>query len=144
MVELNEDDLKIFSSFEKVTRVMPTDYVSTQTSVVFLVAPQSLGKAIGKKASNIEKLKHVFRKRVIVVADSNDPEGFLRNFFGNVAIHSIESRNVMGETAVMMTVDEKDRGIAIGRDGERIKAAKTLLKKKFNATVHLRTRKGEV
>lgn len=143
MVELNEDDLKIFSSFERVTRVMPTDYVTTNSSLVFLVSQESLGKAIGKKASNIEKLKQVFRKRVIIVADSEDPEGFLRNFFGNVAIHDIESRNVMGEVAIILTVDEKDRGIAIGRDGERIKAAKTLLKKKFNATVHLRTRKAE-
>jgi NusA-like KH domain protein len=141
MVELNEDDLKIFSSFERVTRVMPTDYLSTSTSVVFLVSSESLGKAIGKKASNIEKLKQVFRKRVIVVADSDEAEGFLRNFFGNVSIYEIETRNVMGEIALMMTVDEKDRGIAIGRDGERIKAAKTFLKKKFNATVHLRTRR---
>jgi NusA-like KH domain protein len=141
MVELNEDDLKIFSSFEKVTRVMPTDYISTSTSMVFLVSSESLGKAIGKKASNIERLKHVFRKRVIIIADSDDAEGFLRNFFGNVTIYEIESRNVMGEIALMMTVDEKDRGIAIGRDGERIKAAKSLLKKKFNATVHLRTRR---
>ncbi len=144
MVELNEDDLKMFSSFERVTHVMPTDYVSTASSLVFLVDKDVLGKAIGKKASNIEKLKRVFRKRVIVVADSDEPEGFLRSFFGNVGIHDIESRNVMGEVAIVMTVAEKDRGIAIGRDGERIKAAKTLLKKKFNATVHLRTRKGDI
>lgn len=143
MVELNEDDLKIFSSFERITHVMPTDYVATASSLVFLVTPDTLGKAIGKKASNIEKLKNLFRKRVIVVADSDDPEGFLRSFFGNIGIQDIESRNVMGEVAIIMTVDEKDRGIAIGRDGERIKAAKTLLKKKFNATVHLRTRKTE-
>ncbi len=144
MVELNEDDLNIFSSFEKVTRVMPTDYIATPSSLVFLVSQDSLGRAIGKKASNIEKLRRYFRKRVIVVADSDDPEGFLRSFFGNVAISDIESRNVMGEIALIMTVDEKDRGIAIGRDGERIKAAKALLKKKFNATVHLRTRKGRI
>jgi N utilization substance protein A len=144
MVELNEDDLNIFSSFEKVTRVMPTDYISTPTSIVFLVSQDSLGRAIGKKASNIEKLRRYFRKRVIVVADSDDPEGFLRSFFGNVTISDIESRNVMGEIAMIITVDEKDRGIAIGRDGERIKAAKALLKKKFNATVHLRTRRESI
>ena len=50
----------------------------------------------------------------------------------------------MGEIALMMTVDEKDRGIAIGRDGERIKAAKSLLKKKFNATVHVKTKKTPI
>ena len=144
MVELNEDDLKIFSTFEKITHVMPTDYVASPSSLVFLVTEESLGKAIGKQASNIEKLRKMFRKRVVVVADKESPEDFLKSFFGNVQILDIESRNVMGETALMMTVDEKDRGIAIGRDGERIKAAKSLLKKKFNATVHVKTRKSPI
>jgi len=141
MVELTGDDLSMFSNFERITHVMPSDYISTETSLVFLVSQDSLGKAIGKQASNMEKLRQVFRKRVIVVADSADPEIFVRNFFGNVAIVDIEIRDVMGEKAIMLTIDEKDRGIAIGRDGERIKAAKTLLKKKFNATIHLRTRR---
>lgn len=144
MVELNEDDLKIFSTFEKITHVMPTDYVISSSSLVFLVSEETLGKAIGKQASNIEKLRKMFRKRVVIVADKETPEDFLKSFFGNVQILDIEARNVMGETALMMTVDEKDRGIAIGRDGERIKAAKSLLKKKFNATVHVKTRKSPV
>ena len=74
----------------------------------------------------------------------NEPEGFVRNFFGNIAIHDIEIRDVMGEKNIMLTIDEKDRGIAIGRDGERIKAAKSFLKKKFNATVHIRTRRSVI
>jgi len=142
MVELTEDDLKIFSTFEGITRVMPADYLSTETSLVFLVPSESLGKAIGKRAANIEKLKRVFRKRVIVIADSDDPENFLRSFYGNVSIDNIEVRNIMGEQAMIVTIDEKDRGIAIGRNGERIKALKTLLKKKFNATLQLKTRRS--
>lgn len=141
MVELTEDDLNMFSNFEKITRVMPTDYLNTENSLIFLVDAESLGKAIGKKASNIEKLKRVFRKRVIVLADSEDPESFLRSFYGNITIHNIEVRNIMGENAILLMIDEKDRGIAIGKSGERVKAAKTLLKKKFNATLQLKTRR---
>jgi NusA-like KH domain protein len=144
MMELTGDDLNIFSNFERITRVMPSDYLSTETSVIFLVGQESLGKAIGKQAANIKKLAAVFRKRVIIVADSDEPEGFVRNFFGNIAIHDIEIRDVMGEKNIMLTIDEKDRGIAIGRDGERIKAAKSFLKKKFNATVHIRTRRSVI
>lgn len=143
-MELTGDDLSMFSNFEKITHVMPSDYLSTETSIIFLVGGDSLGKAIGKQASNIKKLAVVFRKRVIIIADSDDPEGFVRNFFGNIAIHDIEIRDVMGEKNIMLTIEEKDRGIAIGRDGERIKAAKSFLKKKFNATVHIRTRRSVI
>lgn len=143
-MELTGDDLNMFSSFERITRVMPSDYLVTESSIIFLVGQDVLGKAIGKKASNIEKLKQVFRKRVIIAADSDDPETFVRSFFGNIGIQNIEIRDVMGEQAIMLTIDEKDRGIAIGRSGERIKAAKTFLKKKFNATLHLRTRRPAI
>ncbi len=143
-MELTGDDLSMFSDFEKITHVMPSDYLTTESSIIFLVSQDSLGKAIGKQASNIKKLAVVFRKRVIIVADSDDPEGFVRSFFGNIAIHDIEIRDVMGEKNIMMTIEEKDRGIAIGRDGERIKAAKSFLKKKFNATVHIRTRRSVI
>ncbi|MFH1260381.1 MAG: NusA-like transcription termination signal-binding factor [Candidatus Micrarchaeota archaeon] len=141
MVELTEDDLKMFSDFERITHVLPSDYISTESSVIFLVEMPLLGKAIGKQASNIEKLRKVFRKRVIIVGDNSDPEIFLRSFFGNITVHSVEFRDIMDEKAMILTVEEKDRGIAIGRSGERIKAAKALLKKKFDATLHLRTRR---
>lgn len=144
MVELNGDDLSMFSNFESITHVMPSDYLVTESSLIFLVTPDSLGRAIGKKASNIEKLKLVFKKRVIIIADANDPEAFLRNFFGNIQIYGMEIRDVMGEKYIIMTIDEKDRGIAIGRDGERIKAAKVFLKKKFNATVQIKTRRTAI
>ncbi len=144
MVELTEDDLNIFSNFEKITRVIPADYVLTETSLVFLVDMPFLGKAIGKKASNIEKLKNLFKKRVVIVGDSKDPELFLRSFFGNIQIQDIEIRDIMGEKAIVITVDEKDRGIAIGREGERIKSAKLLMKKKFDATIHLKTRRSAI
>lgn len=141
-IELSGDDLNIFANFDKITHIMPSDYLSTDNSMIFLVPRESLGRAIGKGGSNIEKLKHVFRKRVIIVGDSDDAEGFVRSFFNNIKIYDIEIRDVMGEKAMLLTIDEKDRGIAIGRDGERIKAAKSFLKKKFNATVHLRTRRS--
>ncbi|MBI5227437.1 NusA-like transcription termination signal-binding factor [Candidatus Micrarchaeota archaeon] len=141
-MELTGDDLTIFSTFEKITHVMPTDYLSTTNSVIFVVDPQSLGKAIGAKGANIEKLGGIFRKRVVIIGDSEQPEGFVRSFFGNIKIENIEERNVMGERVFLVTVDEKDRGIAIGREGERVKAAKTLLKKKFNATLQVRTQGG--
>jgi transcription termination/antitermination protein NusA len=141
-IELSGDDLNIFSNFDKITHIMPSDYLSTDGSMIFLVPRESLGRAIGKGGANIEKLKHIFRKRVIIVGDSDDPEGFVRSFFSNITIYDIEIRDVMSEKAILLTIDEKDRGIAIGRDGDRIKAAKSFLKKKFNATVHLRTRRS--
>jgi len=140
-MEITERELSFFSIFEGITRLMPNDFVESEGSLVFVVDSFKLGKAIGKKGANIEKLKSKFKKRVLIVADSDDPETFIRNFFNNIDILSIEVREVMGEKAFMVLLNEKDRGIAIGRDGERIKALKQFLKKKFNSTVHIRTKR---
>ena len=140
-MELTEKELSYFSIFEEITKIMPSDFVESETSIVFIVEPFKLGRAIGKKGANIERLKGKFRKRVVIVADADEPELFIRNFFNNISILSVESREVMGETAFMVLLDEKDRGIAIGRGGERIKALKELLRKKFNSTVHIRTKR---
>jgi len=140
-MELTEKELSYFSIFEGITRLMPNDFVESEGSLVFVVDQFKLGKAIGKKGSNISRLKDRFKKRVLIVADSDDPESFIRNFFNNIDILSIEVRDVMDEKAFMVLLNEKDRGIAIGRDGERIKALKQLLKKKFDSTVHIRTKR---
>lgn len=142
VVELNSEDLSYFSNFEKITGVMPADYLNSDSLLIFLVSQIELGKAIGKKGMNIEKLKQLFRKKIVIVADSKELEIFVKQFFNNISIISVEIRDVMGENAVVLTVEEKDRGIAIGKDGERIKAAKLLLAKKFNATLHLKTKRN--
>lgn len=144
MLELTGDDLTIFSTFEKISQVMPSDYLTNDDLMIFLVPLNLLGKAIGKQGTNIEKLRSTFRKRIVVVPDSQDLELFIRGFFSNIQIHDIEIRNVMGEQEVMLTVEEKDRGLAIGRNGERVKTAKIFLKKKFNANVHIKTKRTTI
>ncbi len=141
MRELTEDDLKIFSSFERFTGVMPSDYVSSDSTLVFFVDGKELGKAIGKSAKNIKKLSSYFKKRIVIVADSDDPLQLIKNYFGDVDIKNIEERNVMGERNYLMYVDEKQRGVAVGRNGERVKLIKNVLKKRFDAVVHIHASK---
>lgn len=141
-MEFTEKDLGFFSKFESITRVMPSDYYASDELLVFLVNPTQMGRSIGKKASNIAKLRKAFGKKVVIVPDNEKPEAFVRSFFNNVSIAGVEVREAMGEMLIVLTVDEKDRGIAIGKNGERIKAAKSLLKRKFNASVQLKTRRS--
>lgn len=140
-MEINERGLFLFTLFETVTSVMPRDYAEAENMIIFVVDPFQLGKSIGKNGSNVEKLKAKLKKKVFVVADANDATLFIKNFFSNLNILSIEERNVMNERSFLVYFDEKDRGLAIGKNGERIKILKDFLKKKFNATAYVRTRR---
>ncbi len=140
-MELNERSLSFFSLFESLTGVMPKDFSEVGDMLVFVVEPDKMGKAIGKNGVNINKLKARFKKKVFVVSDADEPEDFIKNFFSNISVLGIEERTVMGERSFLVYVDEQARGLAVGRDGERIKALKDFLKRKFNATAHIRTRR---
>jgi len=141
-VEITGEDLKLINLFESVTGVIPQDMAQVEGGIVFLVAPQSLGKAIGKKGANIQKLKQKFNNmNILISSDADSPEEFLKKFFNNIEILSYELREAPGQKVIFITIPDSQRGIAIGRAGMRIKAAKTFLKRKFEAELNLKTRR---
>ena len=140
-VEITGEDLKLINLFESVTGVIPSDMEIVGEGIVFLVDDANLGKAIGKKGANIQKLRMKLNKNVLVSKDDNEPEAFLRGFFNNIEILSFEIREAPGQKAAFITVPDSQRGIAIGRGGIRVKAAKAFLKKKFGTDLMLKTRR---
>lgn len=143
-MELTGDELQLFSIFSKMTGVEAVDFEKTDWGYVFLVQRQDLGRAIGKQGSALQRVRNAMKQNVFVFADSDDLEEFVRNLFNNIQILNIEVREAMGEKAVFLSVAEKDRGLAIGKEGMRVKIAKQLLKKKFNATVSIKTRRAAI
>lgn len=141
-VELTGEDLKLLNLFESVTGVMPSDMARMEEGIVFLVDEASLGKAIGKKGANIQKLRQKFNnKNVLISRDDDDPEHFIRGFFNNIDVISYELREAPGQKVAFVTIPDSQRGIAIGRGGIRVKAAKAFLKRKFGMDLSLRTRR---
>ena len=141
-MEITGDDLKLINLFESVTGVIPNDMEKVGDGIVFLVDESSLGKAIGKKGANIQKLKQKLRNmNVLISMDAKNPEEFMKKFFNNVDILEYELREAPGQKMAFVTIPDSQRGIAIGRAGIRIKAAKAFLKRKFGVDLNLRTRR---
>ena len=141
-MEITGEDLKLINLFESVTGVIPQDMEKVGDGIVFLVDESSLGKAIGKKGANIQKLKQKLRNmNVLISMDANGPEEFLRKFFNNIDILEYELREAPGQKVAFITIPDSQRGIAIGKAGIRIKASKAFLKRKFGVDLNLRTRR---
>ncbi|VVB98217.1 KH domain protein [uncultured archaeon] len=143
-MEFTGDELQLFSYFSKLSGVEAVDFEKTEWGYVFLVQKQDLGRAIGKQGTTLQRVRNALKQNVFVFADSADLEEFVRNLFNNIKILNIEIREAMGEKAVFLMVPEQDRGLAIGKEGMRIKIAKQLLKKKFNSTISIKTRRNAI
>jgi N utilization substance protein A len=138
MVEINNDDLKALSTFEGLTGASATDVLIMEEAVVFLVSPGEMGRAIGPKGAHITRVRQAFNRQVLVFEDKPDMEQFLRALFAPISITHINVHERMNDKTVYVTVDEKDRGAAIGKSGIRIKVQRALLQRKFGCDLRIK------
>ncbi|VVB58609.1 KH domain protein [Candidatus Anstonella stagnisolia] len=139
MVELTNDDLKCISTFEELTGASVRDCIIAEDAITFIVAEGDLGKAIGKKGANITRVRQAFGRQVLVFEDSEQMEKFVRSLFAPIAVTNINVHDKMDSKTIYVHVDERDRGTAIGKGGNRIKLARTLVQRKFNCDLRLAT-----
>jgi len=137
MVELSHDDIKCIAEFESITGATVKDCLIAENAVAFIVKQGDLGRAIGKKGSNITRVRQEFARQVLVFEDSEDMGQFIRNLFGAIPVKNINVHEKMESKTAFVTVDEQDRGSAIGRDGNRIKLGRQLLMRRFNCDLRL-------
>jgi N utilization substance protein A len=137
MVQLSNEDIKCISQFEKITGAIVKDCVITKDAIVFIVKKGEIGKAIGKKGANINKVRSVFARQILIFEDADTIEEFIQNLFGKIAVKNINIHEKMDSKIAYVKVDEKDRGAAIGRDGNRIKICRQVLLRRFNCDLRL-------
>jgi N utilization substance protein A len=137
LVKLTNDDIKCITLFQQLTGASVRDCVVDKESAVFIVSEGELGRAIGKGGSAIMRVRDVFKRKVDVVEYADDPERFVRNIFSAVEIKNLRIDEDARGKVVQVTVDPRDRGTAIGRNGERVKMARMLMQRYFNMDLKL-------
>lgn len=144
MQSISNDDLFFLSLFSEITGISAKNFKKTEQGYVFLVDSNELERARGKNNYNLKKLKELLNTHIYIFADSQNIQEFISNIFYDVKILKIDIKNGKSPKegrVAFITVNENARGIAIGKDGWRIKLAKELLKDKFGISVAIRTQK---
>ncbi len=124
--------------FEKMTGAVATDCIINENGVVFIVREGDVGRAIGKNGSTINRIRSAFGKQVNVVENAPDLEAFIINIFSSIEILNVDVKGQDKPTAIVR-INAKDRGSAIGRNGDRIKMARMLVQRHFDADIKLIT-----
>jgi N utilization substance protein A len=124
-VKLETKDIRTMATFEKITRVHPKDCIITEDHVYFLVEPEKIGFAIGKGGSVIKEVRKVLGKPVKLFGYHDSPEEFIRGVAPNVK--TFEKKN----DVISVSLPTKDKVVLIGRNGNNIKAVKTMLERHF-------------
>ena len=133
-VKLDTEVIRCIGVFEHLTGAGVKDCIldNKANKVIMVVKKGDMGLAIGKSGSNINKAKKLMNKEIEVVEHSSDLKEFIENLLRPAYVKSVELLTKNDKYCAYVEVFNKDKGIAIGKDGEKIKKVKLLVKRNQN------------
>lgn len=133
-IRLTSDEMSYIALFENVTGAVATDCIidEERNRIIFVVKPGDVGLAIGKHGSRIKLVKNMVQKDIEIVEYADNPEAFIRNSFAPARIKEIRITNRLDNKKVaVVLVENKDKGIAIGKSGKTAERTRFLAKRYF-------------
>ena len=131
-IKLTTEEIRYIALFGHLTGAEAIDCILDEKEVVFVVKKGDMGLAIGKKGININRVKKSIGNPVEVVEYSDDAAEFIQNSFSPVPIKKVKIFNEKNKKLASVGVAMEDRGLAIGKNGRRIKKAKKLAQRHYD------------
>ena len=124
------DTIRFLNLFENITNVPVKDCYVNGENIYFIVEEGKIGLAIGKGGISIKNVEKAIGKKIKVFEYSSNPVEFVKNLIPQSKEVSLINN---GETVeIQIKVDRSDKGYVIGREGEKIKIYKEILKRVHN------------
>lgn len=127
-IKLSADEMRYIALFESVTGARVRDCVIDEEGgrLIFVVNQGELGLAVGKGGCRIREVRRLVGKGVEAVEYSDDPAEFVKNAMTPARIKEVQVIERGGQKVALVSVEESDKGLAIGKGGKRLKRAKML------------------
>jgi len=132
--KLGPEELRYIALFQSITGTSVLDCIVDEyfNRIIYIVRPEDMGKAIGRKGINVKKLSGLLKKNIEIVEHSDTLENLVKNVFREARIVSINLVERAGQKTLYVRVPDTDKGKAIGREGKNLKRARLILKRFFD------------
>ncbi|TXT56780.1 MAG: putative transcription termination protein NusA [Candidatus Thorarchaeota archaeon] len=134
-VKLSMEDMSLIASFERITGASAVDVVRDDDAdrLIFVIPSKQLGRAIGKRGSNVRAAAEAFGRPVDLVEIADTVEEFVENALAPARVEEVKLiEHKDGTVVASVTVKNEDRGIAIGKDGRNVARARILARRHFD------------
>lgn len=127
-VKYDSDVMKYMALFENLTGAKLKDCIVSDDGIMFIVEENEIGKAVGRKGSNVHRISSLMKKDIKVIEFNSDMGKFIENL-----IYPLKLKEFRDEDGVisLYAKDTRERGIIIGRERSRIKSIKGILERHF-------------
>lgn len=133
-IRLTSDEMHYIALFESITGAVANDCIidNERNRIIIIVKPGDAGLAIGKQGSRIKLLKRMTHKDIEIVEYSDNPKAFIRNSFAPARVKEVRITDMLDNRKVaVVTVENQDKGIAIGKNGKTAERTRFLVKRYF-------------
>ncbi len=128
-IKLSTEGLRYITLFEDLTKATVKDCIIDEGRIIYVIKEGDMGAAIGRNGDHINRVKKAVDKHIDLVEYSDEPAAFIKNAFSPVMVRSINIVDRNNKRLAYVEVSNKDKGLAIGRNGKNIEKVKLVAKR---------------
>lgn len=126
--------MQYISLFESITGAVVRDCIIEDElgRITFVIKEGDAGMAIGRRGRNITLLEKMTGKKHEIIEFSDNPARFIKNALKPARVKEIRiTERPDGKSIVVISVDFRDKGMAIGKNGRNAERIRFLAKRYF-------------
>ncbi len=134
-IKITCDEMRYIALFESISGASVKDCIidEEQGRAIFVVNQGQVGVAIGRGGRNIHTLEKMTGKKHEIIEYSEDPVEFIKNALKPAMAREVRvSERMDGKKMAVVTVNPKDKGVAIGKNGKNAERLRFLAKRYFD------------
>jgi N utilization substance protein A len=133
-IRFTSREMRYIALFESITSATVKDCIidDALNRIIFIIKEGDIGVAIGKRGKNIRLLENMTGKKHEIIEHSEIPAQFIKNALKPARVREIRiSQRSDGKTIAVVSVNPKDKGVAIGKNGRNAERIRFLAKRYF-------------
>jgi N utilization substance protein A len=133
-IKFTSREMRYIALFQSITGATVKDCIvdGDLNRIIFVVKEGSIGMAIGKRGKNIHLLEKMTGKKHEVIEHSDNPTQFIKNALKPAKVDEVRITERMdGKMIAVISVNPRDKGVAIGKNGRNAERIRFLAKRYF-------------
>jgi len=133
-IRFTSREMRYIALFESITGATVKDCIIDDqlNRIIFIIKEGDIGVAIGKRGKNIHLLEKMTGKRHEIIEHSESPAQFIKNALKPAQVREIRiTERSNGKSIAVVSVNPKDKGVAIGKNGRNAERIRFLAKRYF-------------
>lgn len=133
-VKITPEEFRYMALLNELTGTTVRDCIIDEENnrVIYLVAPEDVGRAIGPRGFFVQKLRKILNKNIEIIGYSDNLEEQVKLALMPARVREIKLvTRPDGSKVLYVGVDPADKGIAIGKNGKNVQRARLILKRHF-------------